>query len=150
MSCGREVDVDTVEWRQGGGGLFGFSDSQCYPPYIIGTEDDIAEIIFTLRKPLICRHLVAHLQPRFDLSAQFLLYVSSGLQKREARMTRTSINGPFEPTSSPRSEYHYRNQLPLLTLEEKVSLLSGMTFTNTAGVPRLGIPSLKVTSFERI
>lgn len=34
--------------------------------------------------------------------------------------------------------------LQKLTLEEKVSLLSGLDFVTTPGVPRLGIPPLKV------
>jgi beta-glucosidase len=39
---------------------------------------------------------------------------------------------------------HYKDLLPFLSLEEKVSLLSGVSFTSTAGVIRHGIPSLKV------
>ncbi|KAJ5900726.1 uncharacterized protein N7473_004796 [Penicillium subrubescens] len=45
--------------------------------------------------------------------------------------------------SSPES--HYRDRLSYLSLEEKVSLLSGVSFTSTAGIARLGIPSLKVS-----
>lgn len=32
-----------------------------------------------------------------------------------------------------------------LTLEERLDILSGANFTHTNGVPRLGVPSLKVT-----
>jgi beta-glucosidase len=39
----------------------------------------------------------------------------------------------------------YTALLPLLTLEEKVSLLSGASLTSTTGVERLGIPSLNVS-----
>jgi beta-glucosidase len=31
-----------------------------------------------------------------------------------------------------------------LTLEEKISLLSGNSFNTTPGIPRLGIPQIKV------
>ncbi|KAJ5753427.1 glycosyl hydrolase [Penicillium nucicola] len=44
-----------------------------------------------------------------------------------------------------RDTFHYRNKLPLLSLEEKVDLLSGISFTSTAGVARLDIPALKVS-----
>jgi beta-glucosidase len=40
--------------------------------------------------------------------------------------------------------FHYRNKLPLLSPEEKVALLSGVSFTSTAGIARLNIPALKV------
>jgi hypothetical protein len=40
---------------------------------------------------------------------------------------------------------HYRDQLSHLSLEEKVSLLSGVSFTSTAGIDRLSIPPLKVS-----
>ncbi|KAJ5280891.1 hypothetical protein N7478_006263 [Penicillium angulare] len=43
------------------------------------------------------------------------------------------------------SKSRFRDQLPFLTLEEKVSILSGVSFTSTAGVKRLGIPALKVS-----
>lgn len=46
------------------------------------------------------------------------------------------------------SEMVHRDQLHLLSLEEKISLLSGISFTSTAGVKRLGIPSLKVRALE--
>ncbi|CAG8328231.1 unnamed protein product [Penicillium salamii] len=42
-------------------------------------------------------------------------------------------------------EMVHRDKLHLLSLEEKISLLSGISFTSTAGVKRLGIPSLKVS-----
>lgn len=38
-----------------------------------------------------------------------------------------------------------QTQLKQLYLEEKVSLLSGSGFATTAAIPRLGIPSLKVS-----
>lgn len=44
--------------------------------------------------------------------------------------------------SNPKS---HRDQLSYLSLEEKVSLLSGIDFTSTAGIYRLDIPSLKVS-----
>ncbi|KAJ5929912.1 glycosyl hydrolase [Penicillium verhagenii] len=40
-----------------------------------------------------------------------------------------------------------RDQISFLTLEEKVSLLSGVSFTSTASVQRLNIPALKVVIF---
>ncbi|KAJ6111553.1 glycosyl hydrolase [Penicillium sp. IBT 18751x] len=43
------------------------------------------------------------------------------------------------------SEFRCRDQLPFLSLEEKVCLLSGVSFTSTAGVKRLSIPALKVS-----
>ena len=50
----------------------------------------------------------------------------------------------FISTNGLDPEVPYRDQLHLLSLEEKISLLSGVSFTSTAGVERLGIPSLKV------
>ncbi|KAJ5738042.1 hypothetical protein N7493_001197 [Penicillium malachiteum] len=44
-----------------------------------------------------------------------------------------------------KSETHFVDLLPLLSVEEKVSLLSGATFTTTNGVERLGIPALQVS-----
>jgi hypothetical protein len=38
----------------------------------------------------------------------------------------------------------FRSLLSELTLEEKVALLSGKSFTTAAGVSRLGIPPIKV------
>ncbi|KAH8201959.1 hypothetical protein TruAng_003872 [Truncatella angustata] len=38
----------------------------------------------------------------------------------------------------------FQSLLPQLTLEEKVSLLSGQNFTSTGGIKRLGIPQIKV------
>jgi beta-glucosidase len=38
----------------------------------------------------------------------------------------------------------FESLLSQLTLEEKVSLLSGHQFNATPGVPRLGIPPIKV------
>lgn len=35
-----------------------------------------------------------------------------------------------------------------LTLEEKLSLLSGIDFSNTNGIPRLGLPPLKVSILQ--
>ena len=43
------------------------------------------------------------------------------------------------------TEASYTALLPSLTLEEKVSLLSGASLTSTTGVERLGIPSLNVS-----
>lgn len=54
----------------------------------------------------------------------------------------TSANGSV-------SEFRYRDQLPFLSLEEKVSLLSGVSFTSTAGLKRLSIPALKVKIISR-
>ncbi|CAG8196400.1 unnamed protein product [Penicillium olsonii] len=51
----------------------------------------------------------------------------------------------FISTNGLDPEVPYRDQLHLLSLEEKISLLSGVSFTSTAGVERLGIPSLKVS-----
>jgi beta-glucosidase len=53
-----------------------------------------------------------------------------------------------EPSASdPKSHSNgpYTALLPLLTLEEKVSLLSGASLTSTNGIERLGIPSLNVS-----
>lgn len=50
----------------------------------------------------------------------------------------------FMPTDGFNPESSYTDRLPLLSQAEKVSLLSGVSFTSTAGVKRLGIPSLKV------
>lgn len=61
-------------------------------------------------------------------------------------MTKILSNGAPESTKGSKSEHPYKDQLPFLSLEEKVSLISGVSFTNTAGVPRLGIPTLKVTN----
>lgn len=38
----------------------------------------------------------------------------------------------------------FRDLLPKLTLEEKITLLSGRDFTTVAGVERLGIPPIRV------
>ncbi|KAJ5341505.1 glycosyl hydrolase [Penicillium brevicompactum] len=43
------------------------------------------------------------------------------------------------------TELSYEDRFRLLSLAEKISLLSGVSFTSTAGVKRLGIPSLKVS-----
>jgi hypothetical protein len=51
----------------------------------------------------------------------------------------------FTSGMDPDATFHYRNKLPSLSLEEKVALLSGVNFTSTAGVARLGIPALKVS-----
>jgi hypothetical protein len=50
----------------------------------------------------------------------------------------------FASVDGPDAGFYYRDKLPLLSLEEKVALLSGISFTSTAGVARLGIPPLKV------
>lgn len=42
---------------------------------------------------------------------------------------------------------NFESLLSQLTLEEKVSLLSGKDFRNIGGVSRLGIPPLKVLSW---
>jgi len=42
----------------------------------------------------------------------------------------------------------YAALLSELTLEEKISLLSGNTFNTTPSIPRLGIPQIKVRPFE--
>jgi beta-glucosidase len=42
------------------------------------------------------------------------------------------------------NEKSFTALLPELTLQEKVSLLSGNTFNTTPGVSRLGIPQIKV------
>jgi hypothetical protein len=52
----------------------------------------------------------------------------------------------FASANGSTSGCHYRDQLSFLSLEEKVSLLSGVSFTSTAGIGRLGIPSLKVST----
>lgn len=41
-------------------------------------------------------------------------------------------------------------QLQQLSLEEKVSLLSGSGFATTVAIPRLGIPSLKVSAIVNL
>ncbi|KAF3384817.1 Beta-glucosidase B [Penicillium rolfsii] len=51
----------------------------------------------------------------------------------------------FASANGSNPESHYRDQLSYLSLEEKVSLLSGVSFTSTARIERLGIPSLKVS-----
>lgn len=61
-------------------------------------------------------------------------------------MTNSSVNDAVASTRNYKSDYPCRDQLPFLSLEEKVSLISGVSFTNTAGVPRLGVPALKVTT----
>jgi hypothetical protein len=55
----------------------------------------------------------------------------------------------FTSVNDPDAGFHYREKLPLLSLEEKVTLLSGISFTSTAGVARLGIPPLKVGDLEQ-
>ncbi|KAJ5726636.1 uncharacterized protein N7483_007993 [Penicillium malachiteum] len=47
--------------------------------------------------------------------------------------------------NGPKSESRFTDSLALLSVEEKVSLLSGASFTSTTGVERLGIPALKVS-----
>ncbi len=42
------------------------------------------------------------------------------------------------------SEQSFAALLPKLTLQEKVALLSGNSFNTTPGIPRLGIPQIKV------
>ena len=42
------------------------------------------------------------------------------------------------------NEQSFAALLSKLTLQEKISLLSGNTFNTTPGVPRLGIPQIKV------
>ncbi len=42
----------------------------------------------------------------------------------------------------------YAALLPELTLQEKVSLLSGNSFNTTPSIPRLGIPQIKVRVFK--
>ena len=51
---------------------------------------------------------------------------------------RESTNVPFSETL-----------LKQLTLEEKVNLLSGANFVSSAGVDRLNVPALKVSSRSR-
>lgn len=51
----------------------------------------------------------------------------------------------FASANGSDQESHYKDRLSYLSLEEKVTLLSGVSFTNTAGIDRLGIPSLKVS-----
>jgi beta-glucosidase len=43
------------------------------------------------------------------------------------------------------SNFDFASVLPALTLEEKISLLSGCNFNTAAGVARLEIPALKVS-----
>jgi beta-glucosidase len=53
-----------------------------------------------------------------------------------------------EPSASDKANHvdgTYTALLPSLTLEEKVSLLSGASLTSTTGIERLGIPSLNVS-----
>lgn len=60
------------------------------------------------------------------------------LQLREAQAETHNKQSDSVDTS-------YTALLPLLTLEEKVSLLSGASLTSTTGIARLGIPSLNVS-----
>jgi beta-glucosidase len=55
-------------------------------------------------------------------------------------MNTTAENTALEP-----SEARIENLLKDMTLEEKVSLLAGANFWETVAIPRLGIPSIKVS-----
>jgi hypothetical protein len=61
-----------------------------------------------------------------------------------------SEGSPTQPASPEEATTveHFRGLISQLTIEEKVSLLSGTSFTKTAGVPRLSIPQLKVTNLR--
>lgn len=50
--------------------------------------------------------------------------------------------------SSTQNQQSFASLLPKLTLEEKVALLSGNTFNTTPGIPRLGIPQIKVRQYS--
>ena len=57
----------------------------------------------------------------------------------------TKIKPFVSTTIDLNTELSYEDRFRLLSLAEKISLLSGVSFTSTAGVKRLGIPSLKVS-----
>lgn len=78
-------------------------------------------------------------------TAQVLSVVPHGLMRKNINITNRerSTATPIENDNSIVGPY--TALLPLLTLEEKVSLLSGASLTSTTGVERLGIPSLNVS-----
>ena len=73
-------------------------------------------------------------------TAQVLNVVRHDLMRKDVDITsrERSTATPVENNNS--TVGPYTALLPLLTLEEKVSLLSGASLTSTTGVERLGIP----------
>jgi beta-glucosidase len=81
--------------------------------------------------------------PKFDLKASIN-------ELPDARKDESSGSESFEDLGEAQERVHheeqptYRSLLQELTLEEKVTLLSGTDFVSSSPVPRLSIPSLKV------
>lgn len=69
----------------------------------------------------------------------------------DSRKDESSGSESFEDLGEAQDQAHHEEQftykalLQELTLEEKVTLLSGTDFVSTSSVPRLSIPSLKVS-----
>ena len=84
-------------------------------------------------------------EPKFDLSVCIN-------EVTESKKDETSASESFEDLGEAEDRAHHEGQstfialLHKLTLEEKVTLLSGIDFVSSSPVPRLNIPSLKVFS----
>lgn len=88
---------------------------------------------------------VAAEEPKFDLNVSIN-------EVPVSRKDESSGSESFEDLGEAQDRVHPEEQstfkalLQELTLEEKVTLLSGIDFVSSSPVPRLNIPSIKVSS----
>ncbi|KAJ0415425.1 glycoside hydrolase superfamily [Aspergillus carlsbadensis] len=68
----------------------------------------------------------------------------SSVTELQPSTTVTAVEAPQIHSTMAKRNHDFRNLLSSLTLEEKVRLLSGESFTAAAGVNRLNIPAIKV------